>query len=208
MYQATAGADPAMSATPSLGVASTTAGTLTLFASATANGITLKNQGATGAYNWNYPATAGSTGQLLASGGGGATAMTFDNISSHLTAGTNVTLSGTTNVTINATGAPAIARFTSTLPVTLSSTNFTRTVSRMGTPGAGVYNLPASPADGFISCLKDDTTNFGTNNATVKTTDSSKIDEVVGTTGKVMNQTHQDLCFQFDATNTNWNING
>jgi hypothetical protein len=74
-------AAPTATAAPVLGVASTTAGTLTLYSSGTAFGITLQNLGATpGAYNWNYPLTAGNSGQALTSGGGGSTAMTWTNI--------------------------------------------------------------------------------------------------------------------------------
>jgi hypothetical protein len=39
--------------------------------------VTLQNPSASSAYNWNYPATAGSSGQVLASGGGGNAPMTW-----------------------------------------------------------------------------------------------------------------------------------
>ncbi len=66
-----AGATPSFTATPVLGVNASTAGTLGL-----ANGggggatITLGNPGATSAYNWNYPTTAGSVGSILTSAAG------------------------------------------------------------------------------------------------------------------------------------------
>ncbi len=39
--------------------------------------ITLQTQAAAGTYNWNFPITSGSAGQVLLSGGGGTTAMTW-----------------------------------------------------------------------------------------------------------------------------------
>lgn len=46
--------------------------------------ISLKAQAAAGTFNWNFPITAGAAGDLLVSGGGGSTAMSW------LTPGTNV----------------------------------------------------------------------------------------------------------------------
>ena len=96
----------AFTATPTLGTNASVAGTLGL-----ANGggsgatITLKNLGATAAYNYNFPATAGATGQIETSAGGVAASNTWSNIASLLTAGTGVSLSGTTNATINCSNA-------------------------------------------------------------------------------------------------------
>src|SRR6185312_2711674 len=71
-------ADPSYSATPTLGVAATTSGTLTLENGGTSGaGVTIQNNAATSAYNFNLPATAGASGQVLASGGGGSSAMTW-----------------------------------------------------------------------------------------------------------------------------------
>lgn len=43
--------------------------------------ITFQPQAAAGTYNWNWPTTAGTSGQPLLSGGGGATAMSFGTLS-------------------------------------------------------------------------------------------------------------------------------
>lgn len=43
--------------------------------------VTIKPQAAAGTYNFNLPSTAGTTGQPLISGGGGATAMSFGSLS-------------------------------------------------------------------------------------------------------------------------------
>lgn len=44
---------------------------------ATSGTITFQPQSAAGTYNWNWPTTAGTSGYLLTSGGGGSTAMTW-----------------------------------------------------------------------------------------------------------------------------------
>lgn len=63
-------------ATPTLGVAGTTLGTLA-FAGNTSGAVTIQPQAAAGTYNFNLPTSAGTAGQPLLSGGGGATAMSF-----------------------------------------------------------------------------------------------------------------------------------
>ena len=77
-------------ATPTIGVQNTAQGTLTLAGSssspallvlgtsgASAFGVTLQNLSAGAAYNFNLPATAGASGQVLASQGGGSSVMTW-----------------------------------------------------------------------------------------------------------------------------------
>jgi hypothetical protein len=73
---------PAFSATPTLGVNATTAGTLGLANGGTSGTtITLQNLGnITTGYNFNLPITAGTTGQLLTSGGGSSTSMTWTSV--------------------------------------------------------------------------------------------------------------------------------
>ena len=72
------GSAPSYSATPTLGLNTTTTGQLSL-ANGGASGasVTIQNNGATTAYNFNLPTGAGTAGQPLLSGGGAATAMTF-----------------------------------------------------------------------------------------------------------------------------------
>jgi len=76
--QILAGSTPAFTATPTLGVNATTTGTLG-FANGGTTGatVTVQNNGATTAYNFNLPTSAGTSGQPLLSGGGGSSAMTF-----------------------------------------------------------------------------------------------------------------------------------
>lgn len=100
-----------------------------------------------------------------------------------------------------------VTRYTSnTATVTLPHTNFLVEAIAQGTPAALTVNLNAtSPAAGDIQCVKDEANTFATNNATVKTTDSSTIDGVAGATGYVMSQTKQFTCFHYDG-NANWMI--
>jgi len=73
-----ASSDPAFTATPTLGVNATTAGSLTLAnGSALGTSITIQNLGNTTAYNFNLPTTAGTAGQVLTSQAGGSTSMTW-----------------------------------------------------------------------------------------------------------------------------------
>lgn len=61
-----------------IGVDATTTGSLVLAnGSVGGQSVTVRNNAATSAYNFNLPATAGTSGQPLISGGGGATAMQF-----------------------------------------------------------------------------------------------------------------------------------
>lgn len=98
--------------------------------------------------------------------------------------------------------APTI--YTGTLPVTLANTNNLLEVIEMVTPASGVANLPTSPTAGMIICIKDGLKNFATNVLTVKTTDSSTIDKVAGSTGFAMSQNGQANCFQYASSGTNW----
>lgn len=57
--------------------------------------ITEQTQAAAGTYNWNFPTTAGTAGQVLTSQGGGATAMTWTATEDHF--GTSGALGGLTS---------------------------------------------------------------------------------------------------------------
>jgi len=65
-----------VSGTASIGAASGTTGTINLLGS-TSGTVSVLVQAAAGTYNFNLPTTAGSSGHVLTSGGGGATAMTW-----------------------------------------------------------------------------------------------------------------------------------
>jgi len=100
--------------------------------------------------------------------------------------------------------APTI--YTGATPVTLAATNNLLEVIEMATPTALTINLPASPAAGTTSCVKDGLKNFASNTATVKTTDSATIDKVAGSTGFAMIQNGQQTCFVYASSGTNWYV--
>lgn len=70
-----------VSPTLTLGVAGTTTGQLGLASSTATGTVTLQSPGVSGTYNFNFPTGAGSLGQPLLSGGGGATPSTFGTLS-------------------------------------------------------------------------------------------------------------------------------
>ncbi len=73
-------ADPAFTPTPTLGIAGTTLGSIALSGN-TSGAVTIKPQAAAGTYNFNIPTLPGSSGEVLTSGGGGATPMTWTSAS-------------------------------------------------------------------------------------------------------------------------------
>lgn len=101
-----------------------------------------------------------------------------------------------------------ITEYTSTTnSVTLANTNNLIEGVKQTTPAALTITLNATGlSSGFTQCVKDLANTFQTNNATVKTSDASTIDGVAGTTGYVMNQTHEANCFIYDAASTNWMV--
>jgi hypothetical protein len=135
ILQGAASANPSGTSTPTLGVQNTTQATLTLAGGSSSNpgqlilnlagsnayGVTLQNLSATAAYNWNFPATAGLSGNLLASGGGGSTGMSWFTTSG---SGTVVALTTSPTFTTPNLGTPS----------TLVLTNAT------GLPNSGLVN--------------------------------------------------------------------
>jgi hypothetical protein len=80
ILQSSSSTAASFTATPTLGVNATTAGTLGIANGGTSGAtITVQNLGATSAYNFNLPTTAGTSGQFLASAGGGSSSMTWAN---------------------------------------------------------------------------------------------------------------------------------
>jgi hypothetical protein len=118
---------------------------------------------------------------------------------------TTLTVNGKGLITAASSGTatiPTLATATGASPITITATNLLTTIVSMATPAAATINLPtAVQTAGFRECVKDGTTNFATNNATVKSPTSGTIDGVAGATGIVMNQAKQELCFISDGTN-------
>lgn len=120
-------------ATPTLGVAGTTLGTLSL-AGNTSGAVTIAPQAAAGTYNFNLPTGAGTSGQPLLSGGGGATAMSF----------------GTLGVAGGGTGATSFTAYTVLCGGT-SSTNPVQNVASVGTAGHILTSAGAGALPSFAS---------------------------------------------------------
>lgn len=112
--QILAGATPAFTATPTLGVNATTTGTLGLAnGGATGATVTVQNNGATTAYNFNLPTTVGTAGYLLTSQAGGSSAMTWTSPTTTVN-GQSCTLGSSCTVTAAASSIP--------FPATVSGT--------------------------------------------------------------------------------------
>src|SRR5215831_9091979 len=99
--------------------------------------VTLQPQANAGTYNFNLPIVAGNANQVLTSQGGGSNAMTFQNTSSLLTAGTGISLAGTTNVTISVANV-ASALLSAGTGITISGT----------TPATIALTVPVTVANG------------------------------------------------------------
>jgi hypothetical protein len=89
------GTAPSYSATPSLGVAGATLGTLSMSGN-TSGTITIQPQAAAGTYNFNLPTDAGTTGQFLTSEAGGASPMTWTSLGGMTSITANVSITGGT----------------------------------------------------------------------------------------------------------------
>jgi len=136
---------PALTVTPILGVAGASTGTLS-FSGATSGVVTIQPQAAAGTWNFNLPTTAGSPGQVLTSGGGAGTAMTWETVAGTGTV-TSVDVSGgTTGLTT--TGGPVTTSGTITLQGTLvvanGGTGLTSLTSNVIYKGAGTSPLATS----------------------------------------------------------------
>jgi hypothetical protein len=118
---------PSISATPTLGVPGASTGQVKL-AGATSGTVTVQPQAAAGTYNFNLPTAAGSSGQPLLSGGGGAAAMTF---------GTLGVGGGGTGATTFSANAPLIGNGASAIATGTVSGNTTKFVSTAGTLTSG-----------------------------------------------------------------------
>lgn len=156
--------------------------------------------GATGAdpgwQTMSGDATLGTTGALTL-------ATVNSNVGSFTTA--SITVNGKGLITAASSGTattPTTATATGASPIAITAANLLTTIVSMATPATSTINLPtAVQSAGWRECVKDGTTNFATNNATLKSPTSGTIDGVAGATGIVMNQTHQELCVISDGTN-------
>lgn len=166
-----------LSDTPALGTNGTTAGTLGL-ANGSASGatVTMQNPSATVAYNFNLPATAGTSGQVLTSAAGGTSPMTWTPVTTTAAANSIVKTGagGTIDPSLISTAVPAIGAnlngqmsipaasatgtFTAT-QVTVATTvggsyyglaTYSQSIN-LATTGAGGMDTGTAPISGFIS---------------------------------------------------------
>lgn len=114
--------------------------------------ITFQPQAAAGTYNWNWPTTAGTSGQPLLSGGGGSTAMSF----------------GTLSVAGGGTGNTATA--TNTYIPVGDGTKYVPTAP------SSLTGLPYVALTGTSTATGAMTLNMGGLNLTVSNSDEVKID--------------------------------
>jgi hypothetical protein len=122
-----------------LGVAGTTAGTLTIANTNASGTVTIQNPSATAAYNFNLPATAGTSGQALLSGGGGASAMTWGSVGVG---------GGGTGLTSGASG--GIPYFASNTTMASSALLTSHAVVLGGGSGAAPYSISALGSTGNV----------------------------------------------------------
>ena len=181
LTETTTSADPAFTVTPVIGVASTTAGTLTLANATTAFSPTIQAPGVTPAsYNFNLPLTAGTSGQFLTSAGGGAANMTW-------TTGGGGTV-------------PTTAVAATSASITLASTNLLTTLVTNTTVATATLPSAVTVGSGFRECIKDAGENFNAHNVTLKST-AGTIDGTAAGTGIVLNQQNMEVCPISDGTN-------
>lgn len=155
ILQGAASADPTFTATPTLGVNASTAGTLAL-ATSTGSGqsVVLQNLGTTTTWNFNLPTTAGSAGQFLTSQAGTSTSMTWTSgLSNPMTTGGDVIYGG-------ASGVPTrLANGSSGQVLTSAGTTLAPTwTSVLTNPMSAVADLIIGGTSGAASRLANGTT--------------------------------------------------
>lgn len=142
---------------PILGIPGTSTGEIG-FAGATSGTVTIKPQAAAGTYNFNLPTSAGTAGQPLLSGGGGAAAQTYGTLQvpaggTGLTSGTSggilyfnssTTIASSAALTANAI---VLGGGAGTAPVALGSLGTTTTVLHGNAAGAPTFAAVSLTAD-------------------------------------------------------------
>ena len=145
------------SALLTLGTAGTTAGTLSL-AGSTSGTITIQPQAAAGTYNFNLPTTAGTSGYILTSAGGGASPMTWTDPSGlgvrwnsivAPTGNASIAMGAyTTDLTFNSATTGNIFGLSSSSLTTGNLVNLASTSTAAGSNTQTVLNVATSGANG------------------------------------------------------------
>lgn len=131
--------------------------------------ISVLPQAAAGTYNFNLPTTAGTSGYLLTSAGGGSSPMTWTGVG---TSGAVIPLLNGNNTysgvsTFAGALAAAMRVITAAGAVTVSATTDYFLCVNKSSGAATVVNLPASPATGLTYLVKDCKGDASTNNITI-----------------------------------------
>jgi hypothetical protein len=217
MLQGVASSDPAFSATPTLGLASSATGKLNL-AGTTSGTVTIQPQDAAGTFNFNLPTTAGTSGFVLTSAGGGSSPMTWSNVVTNpMTTGGDIIYGG-------ASGAPTrLANGSNGQVLTSAGSTNAPTWAAIGNitvvTKTTTYNIAAT--DGLILCSGSaftvtlptavgvtgethrikKTDSSLTNIITVATTSSQTID---GATTTTLNTQYEEIVVVSDGSN--WQV--
>lgn len=171
-------AAPAYTSTPVLGIAGTTLGTIGL-AGNTSGVVTIQPQAAAGTFNFNLPTTAGTSGYLLTSGGGGATAMTWTDPATigGITADNGLT----ENVANNVQWGGTLLQNT-----TINTSTFITTFSGSNTSGSsGIIAITNSSTGNAISA----TNNGGSATANIQNSGSGNGATITSSSGNGVNAT-------------------
>lgn len=173
---------PALTVTPVLGLAGTSLGSLG-FSGNTSGLVTIKPQAVAGTFNFNLPISAGTAGQLLQSGGGGSTAMTWSTA-------TFPTGSGATGTILRSDGTNWVAT-TATYPATttinqLLYSSSASVIAGLATANGGILNtgatgIPSITATPVLGLAGTTVGSLGFQNATSGTITVSPVTGALGT---------------------------
>jgi hypothetical protein len=161
-------ASPAIigSGTPNSATFTTLTSNINILTGSTSGVITIQGQAAAGTYNFNLPTSSGTSGQVLTSGGGGSTAMTWSNVSTGTVtsvaltvptflsiAGSPITSSGTLAVTLSGTALPVLNGGTGSTTATGSGSVVLQTSPTLTTPVLGIATGTSLSVTGNINSL-------------------------------------------------------
>ena len=170
--------DPIWSYTPTLGSSGGTTGVLN-FASAAGSSVTaIQNLSGTTSFNFNLPATAGSSGQVLTSAGGGSSVMTWSSpFVNPMTTGGDIIYGGTSGTPTrlaNGTSGQVLTSAGTTAAPTWTTPAVTPTLTSLGIRSGQVSlgsGVTTSGSVTFSSTLG--TTSYAVTATMINTTDTN-----------------------------------
>lgn len=200
--QILAGATPALTFNPVLGDSTANKGSLGLTSGTTNTTITIQNILAASSFNFNLPATAGTSGYALLSGGGGSAPMTWGAIPASPVTTANGGLGADNSAS---SGVPLFATGTVTMTSTSGTGNFVRVSNAtmiapaLGAATATSINKVAitAPASSATLTIADGKTLTISNTLTFTGTDASSV--AFGAGGTVL-YANQSITLSGDVT--------